>query len=169
MTPQQFVGLAIRLFAIWLVLSSIRYLSYAPMEIAQMGQIAEHTARQAYFIGGAYLLAAAVLWFFPMAIAHRLIPRTSFPERMSIPAFSAARVGCALIGLWLFAESVTGLTWYFFSALLFTAQESFWDSMFPDMRIDAAVLVMKLVLSALLIVGSSYFARIVVPGNDNDC
>jgi hypothetical protein len=167
MTPQQFVGLAIRLFAIWLVLSSIRYLSSVPMEMARMEQITEHMY-QAYFVGSAYLLAAAVLWFFPMAIAHRLIPRTSFPERMTIPAFSAARVGSALIGLWLFAESVTGLTWYFFSALVFSTGGSFWDNMPLDTRIDAAVLIAQLVLSMFLIIGSSYFARIVVPSNDND-
>ncbi|MDR3158408.1 MAG: hypothetical protein LBU11_05240 [Zoogloeaceae bacterium] len=47
MTHQQFVGLAICLFAIWLVLSSIRYLSSVPMEMAQMDQIAER-AHQTY-------------------------------------------------------------------------------------------------------------------------
>ncbi|MCL2161709.1 MAG: hypothetical protein FWH56_07495 [Betaproteobacteria bacterium] len=164
MTPQQFVGLGIRLFSVWLVLSSIRYLSSVPQEMVQMGE----TAGRAYFVGGAYLLAAAFLWFFPMAIAHRLIPRTSFPERMTVPAFSAARVGCALIGLWLFARSITGLTWYFFSALVIPTQGSFLDNMLLEVRIAVAVQITEFILSALLITRSSYFARIVVPGNDND-
>jgi len=119
-------------------------------------------------VGGVYLLVAAFLWFFPMTVAHRLIPRTSFPERMTIPAFSAARVGGALIGLWLFARSVTSLTGYFFAALISAAPGSFLGSLSIKARIEAVVLIAELVLSVFLIIRSSYSARIVVPGNDND-
>ena len=85
-----------------------------------------------------------------------------------LSAFSAARVGSALIGLWLFAKSVTDLTWYLFSAILITSQGSFLDSMSPETRAEAAVLITELVLSVFLMVRSSYFARLVVPSNDND-
>lgn len=165
MTPQQFVGLGIRLFSVWLVLSSIRYFSSVPVAMARGGEIAERVY-QAYIVGGAYLLAAVILWVFPMTVAHRLIPRTSFAEHMTIPAFAAARVGSALVGLWLFAKSATSLSWYLFSALPTRSDGSFLESMTDDWRVEGAVLIVEVGLSAFLIVRSSYFARLVLPAGE---
>ena len=100
MTPQQFIGVAVRLFAIWLVMSSLQIISTG---------IALHLLPDtqdtvvAYLFAGLYLIVAAILWFFPMFVAHRLIPRTRYEEALSIPAQQVTVVATVVLGLWLLA------------------------------------------------------------------
>jgi hypothetical protein len=96
MTPQQVVGLACRLFAIWLAVSAFQAYAIA------------HALRAAgpgaptwvpYLIAGIYLLAAGVSWFLPMTIAHRILPRTSGQERLALPVTQVVTVACIVVGL----------------------------------------------------------------------
>jgi hypothetical protein len=96
MTPQQVVGLASRLFSIWLAISAFQ--AYA------IAQALKSSAMEAptwvpYLIAGIYLLAAFACWFLPMTIAHRILPRTAGQERMSLPLMQVVPVACIVIGL----------------------------------------------------------------------
>lgn len=96
MTPQQAVGLACRLFAVWLALASFQ--GWMVVRAAQTQGIAQAEWVQ-YSVPGIYWLAAVVLWFFPMSIAHRLVPRTRFEDRMTLPAQRVLVVACVVLGL----------------------------------------------------------------------
>src|SRR5690606_9202189 len=52
-----------------------------------------------YAVPGIYWLAAVALWFFPMSIAHRLLPRTRFDDRMSLPVRQVLVLACVVLGL----------------------------------------------------------------------
>jgi hypothetical protein len=96
MTPQQAVGLAGRLFAIWLALASIQ--SWMVVRDLQSQGVVESDWLR-YSAPAIYWLAAAVLWLFPMSIAHRLIPRTRFEDRLRLPAQQVVLVACVALGL----------------------------------------------------------------------
>lgn len=94
MTPQQIVGLGIRLFAIWLFLVGLPYVWYIPSYLAR--QPIDGSGSGSIVIGFIYIAIAIVLWFFPMVVAHRLIPRTNFDNVLRVAPIEAAKVGCCL-------------------------------------------------------------------------
>jgi hypothetical protein len=158
MTPQQIVGLGVRLFAIWLAVSGIPYLVAIP------GALAQHSLEGvpvAYSVGVAYAVVAALLWFFPMAIAHKLVPRTQFAEPLRVPAFEAARIGCALLGLWLLIRSGPGFVSLVFRAYVVSGSGAVFSGLAPDQKIDIGIYCLELLIAILLLVRSSSFARFI--------
>ncbi len=161
MTPQQIVGIGVRLLAIWFAVKSISYLTAYPFSMAQYpGRISDATTLPVA-IGVLYMVVAALLWFFPMAIAHRIIPRTKFENTLSLPALEAARVGCALLGLWFLFGSASGLVGVLFRGLLTSSNGSFFEKLTLDDRIDFFLLLFEVVLAIALIVRAASFASFV--------
>lgn len=116
MTPQQAVGLACRLFAVWLAIGSFQ--GWMLVRAAQtQGLAGSHWVQ--YSVPGIYWLAAVALWFFPMSIAHRLVPRTRFEDRMVLPAQKVLVVACVVVGLLvLVLRALPALvTWFSLAAL----------------------------------------------------
>ena len=112
MTPQQFVGMAVRLFALWLVFSGIQMVATGINANNQPGL----EATSAYFIWAAVIFLLALgLWFFPMVVAHKLVPRTKFENVLRVPASQATAVACVILGLWLFVEHVVPALAYYSS------------------------------------------------------
>ena len=165
MTAQQMIGVGIRLFAVWLLLSSIRYFSSVPVALARTGDLAERVY-QSYIVGAAYLLAAVLLWIFPLLVAQQLVPRSQHTDRMSVSAREAARVGCALLGLWLFAKAATDIVWIIASSLMITVSGSMFDSMSRESRVDIVVSAVEVAFAIALIVKSDLFARLTLKGHD---
>jgi hypothetical protein len=103
MTPQQIVGLAVRLFSIWLVFLTLQFVGSGKALNAELGSEAGY----AYYFAALMMICLAVaLWFFPMWIAHKLVPRIQFENVLRVPAHEAVMVACVIIGLWLFAAHV---------------------------------------------------------------
>ncbi len=103
MTPQQIVGLAVRLFSVWLVFLMLQFVGSGKALNAELGSEAGY----AYFIAAVVMVClAGALWFFPMWIAHKLVPRTQFENVLRVPAHEAVTVACVIIGLWLFTSHV---------------------------------------------------------------
>lgn len=99
MTPQQIVGLAVRLFSVWLVFMAFQFIGSGIATNSQQGT----EPSSAYFLaGGVAFILAVVLWLFPMFLAHKLVPRTQFKNTLSVPANEAVVVACVIMGLWLF-------------------------------------------------------------------
>ena len=103
MTPQQIVGLAIRLFSIWLVILALQIFGYGNELNNQPG--VGLTNAHYWLSGGAFLLAV-LLWFFPMFVAHKIIPQTQFDNVLRVPAQEAVVVACVIFALWLFLAKV---------------------------------------------------------------
>jgi hypothetical protein len=110
MTPQQIVGLAARLLAIWLAFSALQMIGNGMAVNNQQGL--EPTA--AFFVwAGIMFLLAALLWFFPMVVAHKFIPRTKFQDVVHVPASQVVMIACVILGLWLFTVRVLpGFAYY---------------------------------------------------------
>lgn len=107
MTPQQWIGLSVRLFTVWFFLSGLSTVLYL------VGQSDPEYRFVIYPIIAVYLIAVGLLWFFPMTIAHKLLPRTRFNDVLSTPLKDTVVVACIILGLWIFAAKVVpGLAGY---------------------------------------------------------
>jgi hypothetical protein len=162
MTPQQLIGLGIRLCSLWVAFGAIRYLIALPMSpwSDQMAGVASLS----YGFGALYVMVAALLWFFPLRIAHWLLPRTSFENKLDIRALEAARVGACLIGLWLFAGAAPSMVWYLFTAMAADGERSMFGMLDTEGRINLAVTCFELLFSAWLIARSRDFAHLAIRG-----
>lgn len=156
MTPQQIVGLGIRLFAIWLLLLALPYVWYIPSELAR--QPIDGGTSLSMFIGFAYIAIAILLWLFPMVVAHQLIPRTNFDNVLRVVPSEVARVGCCLLGLWLFLTSAPALVSYLFRAFLVSGSGSLYGSLTLDQKLDIGFYLVQILISSALIFRSSAIA-----------
>lgn len=163
MTPQQIVGLGIRLLALLLAFSALRYLGYTASDVFPTDISAQ--TKVAHWIAAIYLIAAALLWFVPMWIAHKLLPRTKFENRMELHGLELARVGCSLIGLWLFASALPDVIWFLFQAFLVVGNASLFRTLNTEAKLDVAISVAQIMFAAALVVRSGDFAQIVFRGN----
>jgi hypothetical protein len=110
MTPQQIVGLAVRLFAIWLALTAIQAVGLA-MSMEQQPGAAATVAP--YGFAALFVVVAIFLWLFPMVVAHKLVPRTRFEDNVRAPANELLFVACVVLGLWVIvARAVPPLAYY---------------------------------------------------------
>jgi hypothetical protein len=102
MTPQQLFATAIRLFVIYLLLSASAFL-------VMSGALLDPLDSPAVLIFAFYVLASIGLWKFPMTLAHSILPKTMYDNRLDFQAYPLARVGVALIGLWFVAQAVNSV------------------------------------------------------------
>jgi hypothetical protein len=159
MTPQQLLGVAFRLLAIWLAFIGIQYLASLP---AFSKAAVSDDEWIIYTVSAAYFVIALLLWFFPMRAAHTLLPRTNFENKMSFDPYEIARVGAALIGLWLLTKAVPSLAWVAIRAYLVAGNQSVFSALTPDIKMDFAISIVEAVFALLVIFNASAFARIVV-------
>ena len=103
MTPQQIVGLVVRLFAIWFVVQGLQMIGFG---IAIDKQTLDAESLVTFGISAVLFLVAIALWFFPMVVAHKLVPETESCDVLRVPAIGAATVACVVLGLWIFTVHV---------------------------------------------------------------
>ena len=150
MTPQQAVGLGVRLFAVWLLITGLPYVLSIPL--ALRWQHIDYGSALSYGIGAGYAAAALLLWFFPMAVAHRLVPRTRFEDRLQASAPEAAQVGLCLLGLWLLMQYAPSLVSFVFRAFLVAGEASLFGSLDAGQKLDLGILVAQTLVALLLVV-----------------
>jgi hypothetical protein len=163
MTPQQLIGLAVRFFAIWLAITSIAYFLSIPTSLAATSVASGNAISLAYGLGALYLLAAIFLWFCPMLVAHKLLPRTQFENRLSFQAHELARVGVALLGLWLLSKALPSLVWLLFRSFLFVDAGSSFSALTPEARLEVFVALFEAGFALLVIFKAKVFAGFIVP------
>ncbi len=106
MTPHQTLAVAVRLFAIWLAVYTMRTLPVMYMEGAGAGNAVYNFVS----VGLAILMVLLVLflWFFPKSVARNLLATETVSTRESSSPDTWLAVGCALLGLWLLVPAITG-------------------------------------------------------------
>ena len=159
MTPQQVVGLGVRLFAIWLALIGLPYVVYIPLSLAR-----QHIdfGTTPYLIGAGFFIVAVLLWIFPMVVAHRLIPRTTFDNVITVSPSEAAKVGCCLLGLWLLIKSGPALVSFLFRGFLVAGEGALFSSLNVDQKLDLAILVIETTIAILLVTRAGTVATLLM-------
>ena len=112
MTNAQIVGLGVRLFAIWLLVYVLRV---APDLWAAILRYGDSTATFVSVAIAIFMaLIAVALWFFPLTVASKLIPRSSLEHSTSLPVEDVQRCGFLLLGLWVLSSAIPTLVRYGF-------------------------------------------------------
>ncbi len=104
MTSTQIVGLGVRLFSVWLFVYVVRNVpAMWNFNVAE----SDASANVAVAVVAAVVLAiVAVLWFFPLTVARKLLPRTQSEDRLALPLEQVESAGFCLVGLWIVATAV---------------------------------------------------------------
>lgn len=162
MTPQQIFAVALRVFAIWLALSSIQYLGPVEKSLERPAVYALWNPTHVYGIGAAMLLVALFLWFFPMLVAHRLLPHGRFEGRARPQLHETVRLGSALLSLWLWYLVLPRLQ---MKLTFLVAYGDPAEALLPHSAADKANLMVfgvELLLAFGLLFGGGLLARLVI-------
>jgi len=117
MTSAQVLGLGVRLFAIWLVVSLLRHVpGIWQFNVSDVAGGSSSTNVVIVVVAVLILALAAWLWFFPLTVANKLIPRSSRTDHIHVPIEQAESVGFSLLGLWVLASSVPDSFYWIFMA-----------------------------------------------------
>jgi len=155
-TPQQIVAIGLRLFAIFLAYLGLRYLVTVPISVSKY---VDSTTIYASLINGVVMLVlAAVLWMFPLAITHKIIPRTRFENHLSLNTLEAARVGCCLIGLWVAAEPLPSMLWFILRAVSSHSDASALSTLSLSEKLTFLYYLAQLALGIFLLIKADWFA-----------
>lgn len=160
MTPQQFVGVAVRMFSVWLAITAIPYLSSIPQKLFS----AEHDvgATTSILIGAAYFIAAIVVWFFPMAFANRLVPRTHFENRFNTRPDEVATVGIVILGLWKLIDATPDLISYLFAVHLNSPDGSIFSSLDARGKADVAFICIEIGIALVFLFKAYAISKFVI-------
>jgi hypothetical protein len=150
---EDIVAIAVRLFAVYLVMTSVR-LAAGLFQFASMGgdQGYGMVAMAATVLP--MLAAAALLWFFPLTVSRSLLPVVKQPlPALSPDARTFEEVGLTLIGIWLVAMALSDAAhWTLFAAMMArTDDQTIWLS--PDQKANIIVTFLELGLGAWLVLG----------------
>ena len=111
MTPHQTIAVAVRLFAVWLIISLV--LSLLELVAQPSGQsIPNGFVIVIVAVATVTALVTVGLWLFPQTVARRLLatPSPQPPEGVaSTSPDTWLAMGCSLIGLWVLASALPSL------------------------------------------------------------
>ncbi len=160
MSREDWIAIASRLFAVFLLVMVARSF---PSAIALISQDEPKPSMALVaMVLGASLLACAVLWFFPLTIARKLLPVMKEPRSDSPMGESVAlSVGLTLIGIWVLASALPNAVYW--GSIYLTLQQ-FDEGAFqwgPEQISGIATTIAELILSVWLIFGSTGIRRLI--------
>jgi hypothetical protein len=161
MTPQQVVGLGAKIFAIWLFLITLTYVqsSVLAMIDPKFQPINSALSFSYCVLAIIHLAIAAILWFFPMSVAHRLIPITKYENTLTVPSsFEIVRIGCCLLGIWFLLKSGTTLMDSLSHAFLLSGNGPLVEGLLGDLKVKIAASGIEIIVALILIFGASKVA-----------
>ena len=121
MAPQQYVGLFVRLFAIWLLFLAVQTVG---MGVALDESGAAHGRTLGTYVIAAILMIAGVTLFrFPMAVANKLVPESTLDPSFPVSPGDLATVACIILGLWLCVAQALPLLIRYSSVVLVLLRE----------------------------------------------
>lgn len=153
MTREDFVAISARLFAVFLVVLAVRMgggLLQGLEEIGSWGGAAVIFS----FTSLPVLMAAALLWFFPLTVARNVLPVLKHPApALSADAKAIEEVGVTLIGIWLVAVALSdALYWVVFFVVSGQINHPSFE-LTPDQKAGAIVTALELLIGLWLVLG----------------
>ena len=97
-----------------------------------------------------------------MTVAHRLVPRTRFEDRLRASASDIARVGLCLLGLWFLMKYAASLVSLLVRAFLVTGEAPLFGSMDGEQRRGLAILIVETVIALLLVLRAGPIATLLL-------
>ena len=120
MTSHQSVALALRLFAIWIALQTLRTVP----AFFTMGDFDSRTLVWTLATFGLNAVVVLAFWVFPRTIAGKLIPPPDLEPQLSTSPDQWLAVGCTLLGLWTLTTTIPRII---YEAFTLSAMSSYDD------------------------------------------
>lgn len=113
MNLEQMVGVAVRLFAVFLVAYTLRYAT----SLIAFAMVEPPDYINSTFIllfGFSPILIAIILWRFPLTVASKLIPKVTTGEKPKSPLSGPEIqvVAFSVLGLWLLASAIPDILYW---------------------------------------------------------
>ncbi len=160
MSPQQVVALSLRLFAIWLSLWAIRYITFVPDSLIK--NHIDSGVDLAYYIGFGTMCIAFIIWFFPMTIANKIISKSSSDHSFNTNPNEVALVGISILGLWKIIDSAPVLASSLFQAYLNSGSRPLFSSLDAAGKTDIVFMFIELFIAVILVVQAKKIAHFIM-------
>jgi len=161
MTPQQIVGLAVRLFAIWLGVWVIQMfgIAYALRDSSNADM------NELYLMSAALFSVIAVfMWLFPMALAHRLVPRTRHDNRLTLNGQQVIVVACVTVGLAVIGlKALEPALTYAISAAHFVRNGYQLSNLTADAHASGIAALAQLAVGVIMVMQARRLAGVILP------
>jgi hypothetical protein len=157
---EDFVAVASRLFAIYLLFISIRSIPAALQMLSQPDGVGWAALFAA--IVAVLFLFTAFLWFFPLTVARKLLPVMREPRsETALDSSTALSIGITLLGLWFLANALSNASFWLMLAFR-TAQIDTTNFEWSAEQIARMVSTgVELVISLCLVLGSSGLKQLI--------
>ena len=165
MTPQQIVGIAVRLFSLWLILLTIQTIAIAHN---LSSQIEGKAVLALYGVPVLVFLVAILLWNFPMMVAHKLVPRTHDTNTLKIPAREATAAASAIIGLWVLIAALPQAVSIFLLMFLNNSREVYGMFFTSERMHQLLTTLLQVIFGLFLIIKPWYVASKIFRSIDGD-
>ncbi len=160
MSREDLIAVAARIFAVFLLVTVARSF---PSAIALLDQ---GEPRPSLILVGLVLASSAavcaVLWFFPLTIARKLLPAMSEPRsETSMSGSVALSVGLILLGVWVLAYALPDAIYWATLFVLTRQADAAYFEWGQEQIASIATTVAELALAVWLIFGSSGIKRFI--------
>lgn len=155
MTSRQFVAVALRLFAIWLVMAAVQSILSTFVETRDVG-------RGAYLAYAAlYVVVAAFLWTFPMMIAGRILSAAPGDSPMIATPRGIVHAAIIAAGLLLIVQSLPRLLMTF--TLVVVDPDRSGASSQAITLVSLAIPALQIALALVMVFRAPDLARLIQP------
>ena len=154
MQKVQIVGIAVRLFAIFLFLYTVRYASGLLPRAAASPP--DNVSLLFIFVIALFpILAAILLWFFPLTVATKIVPNIKKEiKASSLNASEIEAVAFSVMGLWVLTFAIPDVFYWVTFAFLLKNIEVGNLHLTPDNVASIVTTVVELVIGFWLLLGS---------------
>ena len=156
MSREDVIAVAVRLFAIFLFITLLRF-------FAGMMTLDQVSPLRVWVVPVVGVAICALLWFFPLSIARKLLPVMREPRsEAGMDGSMALSVGLTLLGVWLLATALPNAT-YWLSLFVLSRQSSGYHLGWgPEQMASIATTIAELVLAVWLVFGSAGIRRLIL-------
>lgn len=161
MNREDVVAVGVRLFAVFLLVLSLRY------GVAVVGQLARGEDWPFWLVAMivasemAMWVLAAVLWFFPLTVARKLLPAVRRDESHVVEPTVWDEIALSLMGVWLIASALWSASyWLVFAIAMRSAEFAGKVSLSTEQFADMGATVVELVTGLYLAVGARGLAAL---------
>lgn len=162
MTHYQIFATGLRVLALWLGLATVGYIATESFTLDAHFKANLDTVFM-YLVPASLLAVAVLAWFFPQAVAYKLIPRTRFDNHLTLNLHEVARACTALIGLWTFTRALPHVLWYVTFFSLSDGSSAGFGQLSTGGKTSFLIHCFEILLSLALMLRAADFARLLVP------
>ena len=161
MSREDIVAIASRLFAIFIVVFLLREMAQL-VELLSTNTLAPGALATLTLVLLAVLATSALLWFFPLTVARKLLPVMREPRsETSVGESTAFSLALTVMGVWFLANAIVDVAYWLMLFAHVHASDLPGFELTPSQEGSIAATAVRLLLSLWLIFGSSGVNRII--------